>query len=39
VRLRMYLGGAPPMGIGVGPCECGWAKRQAEFGTEICGRI
>ena len=35
----MYLGGAPPMGSGVDPCECGWAKRQAEFGTEICGLI
>ena len=35
----MYLGGAPPMAIGVDPYECGWVKRPAEFGTEICGLI
>ena len=27
----------PTFTSGVDPCECGWAQRQAEFGTEICG--
>jgi len=39
VRLRVYLDGALTTAIGVDPCECGWAKRQAELGTEICGLI